>query len=197
MASEELRPEAAGPSFTGAPRWPVSRDEVRLRMSDRMVSRWPGVMRAIGERVIAAPRGSRSRRRFLTRSCVAGFAAWDAREYDYLERIFAPDVRYEMRVEWFDLQGVFEGWAALREHWLGYQDVLGPIDNELTELIDVGGPYFALGVTMRAAGRTSGIDISVDLVVLCRFERGVATHYWNLPDEQTAAQVLAEHLAGA
>ncbi len=186
---------AGGPSFIGAPRWPIDQQAIRLRMSDRAAARLPTVMARVGDRMATSPQGSKLRRSFLTRALVAGFAAHDQRDMPYLHRVYAPDVHLEVRLDQFELlDGMYEGWDGITRFVHAYSEVSATIESTLLEAIDVGGLFFAARVNMHLTGGFSGLEMTNPAVLLYEFNQGHVGRQWIVSDEDTAERIVAERL---
>jgi hypothetical protein len=187
---------AGGPSFIDAPRWPIDQGAIRLRMSDRAFARLPTVMARVGDRLAASPQGSKLRRSVLTRALVAGFGAHDRRDLTYLQRMYSPAIRFESRLDRFELlHGVYEGWPEVVGYLQAYWEVAATVETQLLEAIDVGGPFFATRLDVKTTGDFSGLEMGVDAVVLYEFDRGRVGFQWSVSDEDTAERIVADRLA--
>jgi hypothetical protein len=185
------RPEI--PSFAGAPRWTIDHADARLRTTDRMISRLPAIARRVSTRALAEPPASRLRHWLLTRTTLAGWAALDDGDLDYLARIYSPDVELTVLIDLFDLSGTHRGWPAMERFFTGGLFALG-METKIREVIDLGGPFFAVAVSQTVTGRTSGIPSQVESVNLYEIGGGVCVRQWMVTDEAEGERVLAQRL---
>lgn len=190
--SDETAAEA--PSFTGAPRWPIDQNDVRLRMSDRLVSRLPSIGRKVGDRLVAEPRGSRLRRWLLTRLFLAGWAASDQSDLDYLGRLYTPDAQLNILVDLMDLSGTHSGWPAMERFFRNTWSVFGT-QTEIQEVIDLGGPFVALSTKLSLTGQTSGITVDQGYIFIYELDDGRCARQWAVANGADGERVLTQRLA--
>jgi hypothetical protein len=183
------------PSFIGAPRWPIDQQSIRLRLSDRAFARLPAVMARVWDRLAVSPRGSKLRRSLLTRALVAGFVAHDQRDLAYLQRVYSPALRYDVRLDQFELlDGVYDGWDGLVRFLHAYWEIAATLDTRLLEAIDLGGPFFAARMDLRLTGDFSGLEMGADVLNLYEFDRGQVSRQWLVADEEEAERIVAQRL---
>jgi hypothetical protein len=186
-----------GEPFAEAVRWPIDAEQIRLRMSDRLVARLPGLTRRLAPRFLAEPAGSRARRWIVERALLAGFAAFDADDWDYLRRVYEPDVVYRPADDVLpDLPSRAEGFEAVRAMIDAVRDVVHALDTRPVEIVDLGGPHFAALVEHGAAGASSGISVTGRFVYLYEMsEAGRVARQWFATDPANAEAFYHERLA--
>ena len=177
-------------------RVPVDVADIRLRLTDRIAVRLPGITRALAPRLIAAPAGSRLRIALMSRVLTAGWAACDSKDWAFLERLYAPDVVWHAAPDFLpDVSEPVVGRSAvfgfLDETW----ETMGWSDCAPAEIIDPGGPFMAACVQVRATGRVSGIAMNRDTVQLYEMTPdGVVGRQWSSNTFEEAAAFLDERL---
>jgi hypothetical protein len=184
------------PDFARAVRWPIDAADVRLRMSDRMVSRLPVIARRAGDRVATMPAGSRTRRWIFTRLVTAGFAASGAEDWSYLKRLYAEDVvlRNGGGVP-LDFPSRLVGWDQLQTMLTDFRDAVRGVEFRPVELLDAGGPFLGARVHIQMSGRASGAEVSQDIFSLYEFVGGRATKQWQGGTLDQALELMTEDLA--
>jgi hypothetical protein len=184
--------------FAGAARWPIDPADIRLRTSDRLLARFPGLLRRMGPRFIAEPAGSRLRRWVLDRAVLTGFAATDARDGDYLSRIYEPGVRL-----WVDPDAALpgtptqvEGFDALRELLDEAVRVWTEFESRPVEIIDLGGRHVVAVIAFGVTAKYSGLDSTGAFTYLYEIsDAGRCARQWWTADLASAEAHYRERLA--
>lgn len=183
--------------FADAVRWPIDADAVRLRLSDKLIARLPAITQRLAPRLLADPAGSRARRWALNRAVIAGFAAADSLDWDYLERIYEPDVRLRMTPEIGpDLPALSQGFAALRSVLESIYEIMDNADSGPVEIIDPGGPHFVVRLQWTSKGVYSGLPMDRQMLNLYELTATAKIGLqWTCMELETAAAFFTERLA--
>jgi ketosteroid isomerase-like protein len=154
--------------FGDAVRWPIDADEVRQRVTDRFVQRLDLIRRRVAPRMLAQPAGSPLRRALVTRGSAASWAAFDNRDWDFMERAYAPDVIFTITGDElaFDLPPEAHGWQECRRVIEDLYEGFADLDQRLVEVIDLGGAHFINRIEGRLTGTYSGLDVERDFATL-------------------------------
>jgi hypothetical protein len=158
-------------TLADAVRWPLDADEFRLRLSDRAVARLPAVATRLWRTAIEQPPGSRLRRWLVTRVLTAGWAAYDAKDWDFLGQFYAPDVVATVSGDVLFDWGTTRGWAETQARLeQTYDAVVG--ETRPFEVIDPGGPFAAVRLDTEFTGQASGISLKREITVIYEIGAG-------------------------
>jgi hypothetical protein len=143
-----------------------------VRMSDRAVARLPAVAARLWRTVTEQPPGSRLRRWLLTRILTAGWAAFDAEDWDFLGQFYDPDVVATISGEGmiFDW-GTTHGWAETQARLEETYDAMWG-ETRPFEVIDLGGRFAGNRLIATLTGESSGISTSRELTVIYEIGAG-------------------------
>jgi hypothetical protein len=177
-------------------RWPIDADAVRMRLSDKLAARLPALGERLAPRLLAEPAGSRRRRWVLTRGLTAGFAATDRGDWDYLKRIYEPDVSLRIGPDVApDAPELAESFSALRSALEQFYEITANADSRPVEIIDLGGPHFVGRIQFTSKGAYSGLAMNRQMFNLYELSaRGRASRQWLCLDLETAEEFYAERL---
>ena len=175
--------------------YPIDGEGLRLRMSDRFVARLPGLFQRLSNRLMEEPPGSPRRRWMISRALSVGFAALDKRDWDYLQRLYSPDIvlMFGEGIP-LDVAPHIEGWPRMRAELADVFEFM--ISNYIpSELIDLGGPFCAARVAMTMKSPSSGAEAGADNWNLYEFRAGVVVRQWSSGSTDQIDGWLAERLA--
>jgi hypothetical protein len=164
-------------------------------MSDRFVARLPALFQRLSNRMLAEPAGSLRRGWLISRALCAGFAALDKHDWDYLERVYSPDVvvMFGEGVP-LDAAPVIEGWPRVRAELVEIFTVV--ISQQVPlELIDLGGPFCAARISMTLKSPSSGAQAQTPHLNLYELRDGRVVRQWSSGSTDQIDGWLAERLA--
>ena len=180
-----------------AVRWPIDPDDIKLRRSDRVMTRLPGLLARAAPRFIAEPAGSRLRRWIIDRAMLTGFAATDSGDWDYLSNLYESDVqlRIEPDATVPGFPAISEGYESLKALMQEAVSLFREFDSVPAEIIDLGGPHFAARVEHGYKATYSGLEGSGGYVYMYEIsERGRCSRQWWAKDLTGAAAFYGERL---
>jgi hypothetical protein len=184
-------------SLADAVTWPVDATNARVRLGDRAATRLPAVARRVWPRVEREPAGSRLRRRLIERLLPAGFAALNAGDWDYIARLYDPEMvgRSGTGVP-PDLPALAPDWASWRE---GCERAIAQSGLSWTPevLIDAGGDLIGAQIRTHLTGSASGISASMTFTAMYAVREGRVVRQWMTTDDAELAAWVEEFRAGA
>jgi hypothetical protein len=179
------------PDFENPVRWSVDADDAKSRITDRMAQKFPALARRLWERALMAPAGSRLRRLILTRGATISFAAFDRRDWDYLESIYAHATVTYLAGVMPDGSITARGWPEIRRLLMeDTAEIWANSEQRVTEIIDYGGRFFAFVVPGEFRFEASGIELERSQFCGYTFDQGVVTNQWVAVDQETMVAAL-------
>ena len=182
-------------SFDEAVSWEIDPEDARLRMTDRVAARLPEVVRVVWRRASSEPAGSRLRRRFLSRVLRAGWAATDRRDWEYVARLYDPEVEVHWGNSFIDVPDHTHGWTGLKEALERVYEAFETTEQSPREAIDFGGPFFGVRLGTDLIGQGSGITLQEESFALYEVGDGVCVRQWYSPEQEEIEAWLSERAA--
>jgi hypothetical protein len=182
-------------TFEEAVSWEIDPADSRMRVTDRLAARLPELLRRVWHRAEAEPAGSRLRRKLLSRGQQAGWAAIDRRDWEYLRRIYDPDVELRWgEGKFIDVGEYDRGWPSVQKT---LESVYEAFDTTQAprEIIDFGGPFHAVRVGTDVTGPSSGIKLYQELILLYEINAGLCVRQWSSSDREEIQGWLTERVA--
>jgi hypothetical protein len=182
-------------TFEEAVSWEIDPEDIRMRVTARFAARLPELLRRVWHRAEAQPSGSRLRRSILSRAQQAGWAATDRRDWDYLQRIYDPDVELRWgEGKFIDVSEYARGWPSVQE---ALESIYEAFDTTQAprEIIDFGGPFHAVRVGTDIRGPRSGITLYEEVVLLYEINAGQCVRQWSSSNREEIEGWLAERVA--
>jgi ketosteroid isomerase-like protein len=173
----------------------VRRETTRRSLDERLLLRFPALLRLLGSAWSRLPPRSRLRRAFLSRFIRQALEAANRRDWDVL--LLGVDPRIEYRptpgLRTLGLGDVYRGHDGFLETWKTGIEVMGDVSLECDEVIDFGDRLLTAG-RVTAHGDSSGafVDQPNFQVVTLRHGRVIRQEDFTDRDEALRAAGLSE-----
>lgn len=117
----------------------------------------------------------------------AFFERFGSGDADFALELISEDCVLEVPPSLSAEPDVYEGHEGARRYMRGFDGLVDDVRYEALEILEEEGRVI---VVMRVAGRgaTSGIEVALDVVVVCRVKDGKITRLDPYPDHETARQ---------
>jgi len=158
-------------------------------LSERVIVRFPGLVRALNLLRLRLPIRSRLRRFLLLRLATMAFAAINRRDFDLLGIALDPEFDFIAAGDLYpaDMVGHHHGHSGYRENWRRLDEAFDSLRIDPEELIDTGDRIISL-VRANAHGAGSGIPVSMTYFQVFTFRDGLVIREEDVQDRAEALE---------
>ena len=163
----------------------------RRSLDQRLVVRFPGLYRLLGDGFMRLPPRSRLRRSILVRNVGMAYAAANRRDFDLVLVGWDPASEYRPSSDLMppDLETIFYGHDGYRKLWRYWLDAFEDIRWDPEEILDFG-DRFLVRAQQRGRGSGSGVAVSEPVFQLFTLRRGLVVRQEDFLDRSKALEAV-------
>ena len=163
----------------------------RRSLDQRLVVRFPGLYRLLGDAFMRLPPRSRLRRSILVRNVGMAYAAANRRDFDSVLVGWDPASEYRPSGDLMppDLETIFYGHDGYRQLWRYWLDAFEDIRWDPEEILDFG-DRFLVRAQQRGRGSGSGVAVSEPVFQLFTLRRGLVVRQEDFLDRSKALEAV-------
>ena len=163
----------------------------RRSLDQRLVVRFPGLYRLLGDGFMRLPPRSRLRRSILVRNVGMAYAAANRRDFDSVLVGWDPASEYRPSSDLMppDLETIFYGHDGYRQLWRYWLDAFEDIRWDPEEILDFG-DRFLVRAQQRGRGSGSGVAVSEPVFQLFTLRRGLVVRQEDFLDRSKALEAV-------
>jgi ketosteroid isomerase-like protein len=172
---------------------PSERAARRRSLDERLLVRFPALVRVFGDLWMRRPPQSRLRRLLLTRLMQRGYATGNRRDFEVMCAGLDPGIEYRAPREGLapDLDPVMHGRDGYLQVWRYWLDAFEDIRFEPEELLDLG-DRILVTAQLKGRGSGSGVAVSRPVFQLIEFRRGLMVWQEDFQDRSKALEAAAQ-----